>query len=183
MPAVSPGFVADRLRTTFAPRIGKPDQHACRTTTAKAAQHTHPSFPPQRSPLLRSTGRPRPHSRVTKRVRTYNHLPGGRHGAFASKPGENFPKKVTAPSHRVMMERNSPLSSNWMVTPRIWSLMGLRPGDQGRRAGQRSGRNGHNGRVLGSRPAEPQGYRPSVQRRAACTNGPANQPIMMIITC
>src|SRR5690349_14093267 len=29
-PPDSPGFVTDRLRTTFAPRIGKPGQHACR---------------------------------------------------------------------------------------------------------------------------------------------------------
>src|SRR5271165_7004734 len=43
--AVSPGFVTDRLRTTFAPRIGKPDQRACRDKTARAAHHTHPSFP------------------------------------------------------------------------------------------------------------------------------------------
>src|SRR5580704_14834235 len=43
--AVSPRFVTDRLRTTFAPRIGKPDQHACRAKTARAAHHTHPSFP------------------------------------------------------------------------------------------------------------------------------------------
>ena len=89
--AVSPGFVTDRLRTTFAPRIGKPDLHACPAATHEAAHHTHPSFPPQRSPLLGSTGRPRPHSRVTKRVRTYNHLLGGRHGAFASKPARSSP--------------------------------------------------------------------------------------------
>jgi hypothetical protein len=43
VPAVSPGFVPDRLRTTFAPRIGKPGQDACRATTAEAGQHTHPS--------------------------------------------------------------------------------------------------------------------------------------------
>src|SRR6266699_1101989 len=55
-PVASPGFATDRLRTTFAPRIGKPGQHACRTVTARAAQHTHPSFPPQRSPLLGPQG-------------------------------------------------------------------------------------------------------------------------------
>src|SRR5689334_23287996 len=44
-PPDSPGFVTDRLRTTFAPRIGKPGQHACRGKTAEAGQHTHPSFP------------------------------------------------------------------------------------------------------------------------------------------
>jgi len=76
---VSPGFVPDRLRTTFAPRIGKPGQDACRATTADAGQHTHPS----------GRGGRRPHSRVTKRVRTYNHLPGGRHGAFGSKPARS----------------------------------------------------------------------------------------------
>ena len=86
---VSPGFVTDRLRTTFAPRIGRPDQHARRAKTARAAYHTYPSFPTQRSPLLGSTGRPRPHSRVTKRVRTYNHLLDGCHGAFATKPARS----------------------------------------------------------------------------------------------
>src|ERR1700733_2815950 len=44
--AVSPRFVPDRLRTTLAPRIGKPDLDVCRATTA---QHPHP-FPPQPSP-------------------------------------------------------------------------------------------------------------------------------------
>src|SRR5271165_2944344 len=44
-PVVSPRFVTDRLRTTFAPRIGKPGQHACRAKTARAAHHTHSSFP------------------------------------------------------------------------------------------------------------------------------------------
>ena len=55
-PVASPGFATDRLRTTFAPRIGKPGQRACRAKTAQAAQHTHPSFPPQRSPLLGPQG-------------------------------------------------------------------------------------------------------------------------------
>src|ERR1039457_5288710 len=73
-PAVPPIFAADRLRTTFAPRIGQPDLYVCRVVSTQARQHTHPSFPPQRSPLLGSTERPRPHSRVRKRVRTYNHL-------------------------------------------------------------------------------------------------------------
>ena len=41
-------------RTTFAPRIGKPGQDACRATTAEAGQHTHPS----------GRGGRRPHSRV-----------------------------------------------------------------------------------------------------------------------
>src|ERR1035438_594465 len=88
-PAVSPIFAADRLRTTFAPRIGQPDLYVCRLPVHKARQHTHPSFPPQRSPLLGSTERPRPYSRVTKRVRTYNHLLGARHGAFATKPARS----------------------------------------------------------------------------------------------
>jgi len=89
VPAVSPGFVPDRLRTTFAPRIGKPGQDACRATTAEAGQHTHPS----------GRGGSTPHSRVTKRVRTYNHLLGGRHGAFASKPARSssgrLPRSLT----------------------------------------------------------------------------------------
>ena len=91
-PAVSPGFVPDRLRTTFAPRIGKPGQDARRATTAEAGQHTHPS----------GHGGSRPHSRVTKRVRTYNHLLGGRHGAFASKAGEIFLRvgyRAVSPGH------------------------------------------------------------------------------------
>src|SRR2546421_6013583 len=49
-----------------------------------------PLFPSATIAAAQVTGRPRPHSRVTKRVRTYNHLLGGRHGAFASKRGQIF---------------------------------------------------------------------------------------------
>src|SRR5580693_9294401 len=41
-PAGSPGFVTDRLRTTFAPRIGKPEPAHMLAEAAQAALHTHP---------------------------------------------------------------------------------------------------------------------------------------------
>src|SRR6202011_3500560 len=41
-PAGSPGFVTDRLRTTFAPRIGKPEPGASPAEAAQAALHMHP---------------------------------------------------------------------------------------------------------------------------------------------
>src|SRR5438105_13777154 len=44
-PDVSPRFGTDRLRTTHAPRIGRPDLHVCRAAIVQAAQHPYPSFP------------------------------------------------------------------------------------------------------------------------------------------
>src|SRR5947207_1849647 len=41
-PAGSPGFVTDRLRTTFAPRIGRPEPAHMPAEAAQAALHTYP---------------------------------------------------------------------------------------------------------------------------------------------
>ena len=117
-PAASPRFVPDRLRTTLAPRIGKADLDACRAATTQAATHPHPSFLRRRLPPLGSTGRPRPHSRVTKRVRTYNHLLGARHGAFASKQARSCTKHVAAAVCPGAPEHASYLVGDKMVTPR-----------------------------------------------------------------
>src|SRR5579863_1785489 len=56
-PAGSPGFVTDRLRTTFAPRIGMPEPGACLAEAAQAALHMH-RLSLRRWPLLGSPGRP-----------------------------------------------------------------------------------------------------------------------------
>src|SRR5205823_7646548 len=40
-PAGSPGFVTDRLRTTFAPRIGRPEPAHMPAEAAQAALHTY----------------------------------------------------------------------------------------------------------------------------------------------
>src|SRR5580704_5870917 len=77
--------------------------------------------------------------RVTKRVRTYNHLLGGRHGAFASKPARSSPRRLTAPSDLAGIGRTKLAFSDDIVTFRIASRRARRPGDQRRRPGRQSG--------------------------------------------
>src|ERR1700760_3070239 len=55
-PAGLPGFATGRLRTTFAPRIGKTKPARMPAEAAQAALHT-PPFVSQRSPLLGPTWR------------------------------------------------------------------------------------------------------------------------------
>src|SRR5438477_10435113 len=80
-----------------------------------------------------------PHSRVTKRVRTYNHLLGGRHGAFASKPARSSLRRLTAPSDLAGIDRIRLASSDDRVALRIAARRTRCPGDQRRRPGRQSG--------------------------------------------
>jgi predicted secreted Zn-dependent protease len=69
-------------------------QRTCPAEAAQAALHTHPYFSFATIAAARVNKAAEPHSRVTKRVRTYNHLLGDRHWAFASKTGEIFAEKA-----------------------------------------------------------------------------------------
>jgi hypothetical protein len=78
----------------------------------------------QRSSLLGSTRQPSHTLGVTKRIRTYNHLAGGRHGAFASKPARSSPGRLTAPADRAGIGRISSAFSYRIVTLRISTAAG-----------------------------------------------------------
>src|SRR5208282_1460336 len=146
--------------------------------------HTHSSFPPRRSPLLGLTGRPRPHSRVTKRVRTYNHLLGRRHGAFASNPARSSPKYATALYRRITLADALAPFGDGIVTPRtkaafpppsrlLVGLLGAARPAPGARPPVVRGR-GRAPRPHPGRTAEARKGRPGLRL--------ANRPAMMIIT-
>src|SRR3954465_431548 len=75
-PAGLPGFATDRLRTTFAPRIGKTKPARMSAEAAQAALHTHLFFRFATITAARANMAGEPHSHVTRQLRTYNHLLG-----------------------------------------------------------------------------------------------------------
>jgi hypothetical protein len=99
-PSASPGFVTDRLRTTFAPRIGEPGQRACRAYRGTSRSTYAPLFSSATIAAARVNRGGRGHTLALQNgLGTYNHLLGSRHGAFASKPARSsrsrLPRRTT----------------------------------------------------------------------------------------
>ena len=118
-PFASPEFVTDRLRTTFAPRIGEPDQRACRAYRGASRSAYAPLFPSATIAAARVNRGGRGHTLALHNgLGTYNHLLGSRHGAFASKPARSSRSRL--PRHLIGHDHaHHGLLGDWTVTPRI----------------------------------------------------------------
>src|SRR6202035_1385704 len=107
-PADGPGRasrVAGIRHRSFTHHVRTSHRQARASAHARLKQRKPPSirtvFPFATITAARVNKAAEPHSRVTKRIRTYNHLAGGRHGAFASKPARSSPRRLTALSDLV----------------------------------------------------------------------------------
>ena len=118
-PSALPGFVTDRLRTTFAPRIGEPDQRACRAYRGTSRSTYAPLISSATIAAARVNRGGRGHTLALQNgLGTYNHLLGSRHGAFASKPARS--SRCRLPRRLIGHDRaHHGVFGDWIVTPRI----------------------------------------------------------------